>query len=326
MTSLRHFRRAPLALLAAPALVAATAFGQTPPPLPTPPAATSGAPSAAPPTQPPWVMLPSTPSGDAAPPPPPPAPGAPALPPPGAAAPPPSYGGSGYPPVPPPYGYPPPGYYGPWGPPPPVYVPPERRPGYHLHHGLYFRMAFGIAFHNSRLSYPFSGLTTAGASIQGSASDKLSGTGFAIDAAIGGSPVPGFILAFDLGGHDATGLSQNAADGTSVQGLSYSRVGALVDWYPNPRGGFHVQGGAGFATASLDVRTPDGAGVVGRYPDTLGGFQSNAGIGWEGWVGHDWAVGALFRFDWASLHQTVDGQNAKLTIATPALLVSLTFN
>ena len=270
-------------------------------------------------------MLPSTPSGEAAPPAAPPATGAPALPPPDAARPASPYGNPGYPP--PAYGYPPPPYgYGPYGPPPPVYVPPERRLGYHLHHGLYFRMGFGIAFHNSRLTYPFSGITAGGSSVQGTASDRLSGAGFAIDAAIGGSPVPGFIIAFDLGGHDATGLSQAAADGTSVQGLSYSRLGALVDWYPNPRGGFHVQGGVGFATVSLDVRTPDGIGVVGRYPDTLGGFASNAGIGWEGWVGSDWAVGGLFRFDWASLRQTVDGQAAKMTVATPALLVSLTFN
>lgn len=312
-----------VAVAIVPVLAAASALAQTPP-APSPGPAASG--SSAPSSQPPWVMLPAVPTGQAAPQPPPPGPapgpGPGALPPPSSA--PPAYGTPGYPP--PPNYYPPPAYY-PYGPPAPVYVPPDRRPGYHMRRGLYFRLGFGVAFHRSRMTYPIYGVNQTGATVSGTNSDTFTGTGIAIDAAIGGAPVPGFAIAFDLGGHDVSSLSQKSADGMTVQGLSYSRIGVMLDWYPNPRGGFHVQGGGGFASIGLDTRAnANPPGVVANYPDTLGGYALHGGAGWEGWVGADWSIGALLRYDYASMTQTQAGQTTKMVLGTPSLMFSMTFN
>lgn len=317
-----------VAVVATFVLAKAPALAQSGTPAPTG-SAPSTVGSAAPSSQPPWVMLPATPPGS-----PPPAsssqkglaePDPAALPAPETVppAPPPGYGAPGYAPpgYPPPY---PPPYWD-YGPPPPTYVPPSQRPGWHYRDGFYFRMGFGVAQLSSKLTYPVLN-TSTGAYTGGN--DRLSGTGVAVDAAIGGTLAPGFVLAADLGGHDVGNVSRRASGDTYIpQAMSYSRLGVMTDIFPNPRAGWHVQGGVGFASVSIaSDRSFTGGRSEASYPDRLSGIGGNLGAGWEAWVGPDWSIGVLFRVDWASLRQQVDGGTARMTLVTPSVLFALTLN
>lgn len=245
-------------------------------------------------------------------------------------------GASGPPAPPPPPGYaheaePPPGYGPPpswdYGPPPPVYVPPERMRGYHYRDGFYFRMAVGLARPSVALSYPL--VFTTNGQAAGTGTDTIRGGGLGLDAAVGGNLFPGFALAVDFGGHDTGAPSTKASDGLRVDAYGASRIGALVDFYPNPRRGFHVQAGVGLASATVSSRpsiVQPSAVTTMSEDQTFSGGQVNAGIGWEGWVGPDWSIGGLARIEWASMSATVDGGRAKLKSITPALMFSLTLN
>ena len=141
--------------------------------------------------------------------------------------------------------------------------------------------------------------------------------------------IPGLIIAADIGGHDVSNPSRSQRnDSYSPAGVSYSRLGVMADWYINPRRGFHVQSGIAFASLTLpdstrNLRTFQTA----SYPDALSGVGGNIGVGWEGWVGADWSIGGLLRFDWASLRQSVDnGGVARASVTTPSLLFTMTFN
>lgn len=255
----------------------------------------------------PFVFLPVVPPGASGPPaPPPPPPGYALEEPPPAQGPPPSWD---------------------YGPPPPVYVPPERMRGYHYRDGFYFRMAVGLARPSVALSYPL--LFTTNGQPAGTGTDTLRGGGLGLDAAVGGNLVPGLALAVDFGGHDTGAPSSKGSDGLRVDAYAASRIGALVDFYPNPRRGLHVQAGAGLASATVVSRRslvqPSAVSTMSEE-QTFSGGQVNAGIGWEGWVGPDWSIGGLARIEWASMSATVDGGRAKLRSITPALMFSLTLN
>lgn len=246
--------------------------------------------------------------------------GAPAAPPP----PPPGYAGEAQPGPPPPGDGPPSWDY---GPPPPTYVPPERQRGYHFRDGFYFRMGVGLARPSVALSYPLVFRTNGQAA--GTGTDTIKGGGLGLDAAVGGNLFPGFALALDFGGHDASAPATTANDGLRVDAYGYSRVGVLIDFYPNPRKGFHVQGGVGFASATVASRQSisQPAAITTMAEDqTFSGGQVNAGAGLEWWVGPDWSIGGLGRIEWSSMTATVDGGKAKLKSITPSILFSLTLN
>ncbi len=214
-----------------------------------------------------------------------------------------------------------------YGPPPPVYVPPERMHGYHLRDGFYFRMAVGLARPSVALSYPL--LFSTNGQAAGTGVDTLRGGGLGLDAAVGGTLFPGFALALDFGGHDTSAPSTTANDGLRVEAYGASRIGALIDFYPNPRKGLHVQLGGGLASATIvsrrSIAQPSAVTTMSE-DQTFSGTQINAGVGWEGWVGPDWAIGGLARIEWSKMSATVDGGRANLKAITPGLMFSLTLN
>lgn len=214
-----------------------------------------------------------------------------------------------------------------YGPPPPVYVPPERLPGYHLRDGFYFRMAAGLARPSVAISYPLVFATNGQPA--GTGTDTIRGAGLGLDAAVGGNVFPGFAIALDFGGHDTSAPTTSASDGLRIGAYGASRIGVLVDFYPNPRKGFHVQAGGGLASATISARrslaVPSAVSTMAEDQNFSGG-QLNAAIGWEGWVGPNWAIGGLARMEWSQMSATVDGGRAKLKAITPGLMFSLTLN
>jgi hypothetical protein len=229
-------------------------------------------------------MVPAPPPGDAGAPP----AAAPApYPPPGyPQSPPPAYA---YPPGYTPYGYPPPGYYAPF---PPIRIPPPPRPGDHLHNGLYLRGGVGAAF------------MTGTVSLNGTGAD-VSGLGAAFELAIGGTPIPGLVVGFGMYFNLTPEPSLTGTVGTDhfdgyPAGQLFSMVGGpLIDFYPNPTKGFHLQAAAGAGPVDWEVgRT--GLTQVPGVPYSGGGGGFMIGAGYETWTGREWSFGGLLRFGWQS--------------------------
>lgn len=235
-----------------------------------------------------------------------------------------------YPPSPyayPPGHYPPPAYYGygyggygqgqgpaAYAPPPPP--PPGPPPGYHLHDGFFLRMGlgFGALSDETTLDGASSKVTTKGG-------------GANIDLAIGGALGDGFILAGSLVGMvvseptvEAAGYSAKMSN-TSV---SLSTLGLLGDWYTDPSGGFHVGALLGIASLSAQrdtTRSSDDAETeLGR------GIALAAHVGYEGWVGADWALGGMFRLLYAGLSAESDGKTWHDKVFVPTLSFTATYN
>lgn len=268
--------------------------------------------------------LPPPPPGQApplAPAPPPPPPGAqPAPPPPPPPGPPPGYGAPGYPP--PSYGYPPGSYppgYG-YGPPPSyAYAPPPAPPrGVHRHDGFYLRMGLGIGSLSANLkASPVIG------GVPAQIDAKLTGSGAVLDFALGGAVVDGVILAGDI---TLMGVDSPKIDGISspqVKTDSFVRMLFLCDVYPDPKQGFHFQGGLGLAQFAygLDVKVDDGSDRT-----TLSGLGWHVGAGWEGWVGDQWGIGGLLRLDGASVKTSSGSADGTASVFSPSLLFTATLN
>jgi hypothetical protein len=103
--------------------------------------------------------------------------------------------------------------------------------------------------------------------------------------------------------------------------------GPFVDWYPNPRSGFHLQAALGIAALTsgngdrFDSDDDDddyrafGAGIV-------------LGLGYEWWVGNEWSLGVLARTQAAGLEGEDDSgvRWVHAAGASPSLLLTLTYH
>jgi hypothetical protein len=143
---------------------------------------------------------------------------------------------------------------------PPSAPPPE--PGAYLHDGLYVRYSIGPSYVEATGDGP-SGTVTAG------------GAGVSEILAIGGTPGRGLVLA----GAAIANLAAPTVAGTQrlVTVVTY---GLLVDWFPDPRAGWHFGGAAGL-------------GFLG-YGDARGySVGGSLFAGYDFWVAAQWAIGAL---------------------------------
>lgn len=150
--------------------------------------------------------------------------------------------------------------------------------------GPYFRFGLGVGNSFDRQRADGQDLGTA------------TGLGWAAEAAFGWYLRPGLALALSVDVIHAP--SSSAEPELSVGPLEIDTsqhlvLGPLVDWYPDPRGGFHGQLGAGVSGfvagrgESSNVRTSDHVAV---------GFGAVAGVGYEWWIASDWSLGFLARF------------------------------
>jgi hypothetical protein len=140
----------------------------------------------------------------------------------------------------------------------------------------------------------------------------LSGFAEQFELAIGGTPTPGFVLggcihSALLSGMDAkpTSSSETVPAGT----MWLSLIGPFADFYPDPRGGFHLQGALGptlfnFSNGSLRNKCSGGTCMDVAFPATTysgTGFGAALGVGLEGYVSRHWNLGGLLRFQYASV-------------------------
>jgi len=161
----------------------------------------------------------------------------------------------------------------------------------HVHDGFYLGIVTGVGAFAAWGDGPF-----------GSAS--ISGLGMRSSLAVGGSPIPGLavVVVADSaglaspgtfnGGTQVVATSKTVVNGQTttstgpLTGHSTARMallGAGVDWYPEPAGGWHAGAAVGLGTLS----------VVDDAGNTMAGLSVGASLfgGYQFWLGGSWSLG-----------------------------------
>jgi hypothetical protein len=203
-------------------------------------------------------------------------------------------------------------------PPPPSQPPPpppeeHEKAGAHTHDGFYFRLGLGIGY--------FSG------SLDTNPSTSITGAHLALDLAFGGTPVPGLVIGGGIYG--SGGKSKWDSNGTSfdLDTTTFSTVGPFVDWYPNPKDGWHVTGMLGFSRFQFERNNSFTA------TSNVGGAAMIGG-GYEFWIGREWSLGVIGRLQLAAAQlDAVTSNGVALTSSSqrvstiePAILLGVTYH
>ena len=210
-----------------------------------------------------------------------------------------------------------PGLSGPVGPPPLV--------GAHVHDGFYLMAAPGFGVYDERLE--------SGRLPGGSVEARNRGVASLSNLAIGGTIAPGWVLGgliyssdlvastFRTSGDSLTTLPQELDPGLR----SMSLIAPFFDYYPNVRGGFHVQGALGLAILTPRIFGHP-ATERSEYAAVGGGFIVGTGYDW--WVADEWSIGVLSQLG-LSVLSGEDDAGVKWThiiTSSPSLCVSLTYH
>lgn len=181
------------------------------------------------------------------------------------------------------------------------------------HEGFYFRLALGPGF----LVMSRSAETNAPHSARDFRDSRFTGLTFATELSIGGTPLPGLIVAGSLITQTHPAPELELEDGSTLDlgdgNLSFVIIGVTADWYPRPQHGFHVGGTLGAAYAI--ARSVSALGQIGGVGVGLSGL-----IGRDFWLSGDWSLGPLVRLSLA--YVTADHEQDRLTGSEDTLLVS----
>lgn len=169
--------------------------------------------------------------------------------------------------------------------PPPKKIRPGKRERFH--DGFYLRMSIGGGYLWSEFS---PGLLAA---------NDLNGRSGAFDLMLGGTPSDGLVVGAGgwFNGMDHRRAYRKGFEEEEVEGevpwgsIGVGAIGPFLDYYPRPRGGFHVGGMVGFAGISVD-----GPGMTSDAVRDSAGGALGAWIGFDGWVGKQWSLGGQVRY------------------------------
>ncbi|MEZ4372486.1 MAG: hypothetical protein R3B07_16795 [Polyangiaceae bacterium] len=178
------------------------------------------------------------------------------------------------------------------------------------HDGFYFSAAVGAGYLSSSVDDDFAGTSDP----------SLSGFGFAAMLLFGGTPAPGLVVGGgSMGGHFPTPeVEQGGAKFDSQDDLALSLTGAFVDYYFNPKSGFHALGMLGFAALS-----------PGGDADLATGWGAALGVGHDWFVSEEWSLGVMGRLQYlsTSVEQSfVTNRQVNYTATYTTLVPALTFN
>ena len=169
--------------------------------------------------------------------------------------------------------------------------PPEPKPKPRtgrVHDGFYLRGSIGHGWMGTKFS---EGLLT---------DRRFGGECGAFDLQLGGSPSPGFVLG---GGLFVTGMQHDDvrrfgdAEGDEPGTVGMIAIGPFIDYFPDPKGGFHVGGMLGLG--GLAIETADDDDVETSFDEGergAGGGAIGAWVGYDWWVGREWSLGAQLRY------------------------------
>jgi hypothetical protein len=193
----------------------------------------------------------------------------------------------------------------------------RRRTGKRFHDGFYLRLGLGVGYLLSKWTPSGDSESSGGA------------LGFTVptELAIGGAPVPGFVL-----GAGWWSINVPVASYTSGRGDfekeedgsygSISMLGPFADIYPAPRSGFHLQ-----VAPCLALVTPGSSDTIVSDSLSGSGLGVMAGLGYEGWIADQWGLGVLLRGQFAYVEISDDSDNTYDFLGVmPGLLMTATFN
>jgi hypothetical protein len=146
-------------------------------------------------------------------------------------------------------------------------------PARRVHDGFYLRM----------------GMETGTASVK--FIDAPDGLGETIETSgglkvmLGGTPSPGMVFG---GGLWAVGFDTNKWHGENRDkgsGILFA-IGPFIDYFPDPKGGFHLGGSAGVGGVQIDAKPFDNDDARMASGSSLGAF-----VGYDFWVSQSWSLG-----------------------------------
>ena len=206
----------------------------------------------------------------------------------------------------------------------------------HRHDGLYLRLGGGVAYVVDSLSGTIS-VPVVNLSLKAETTPK--GFGGATELAVGYAVADGLVLGgglysvwFSPSAPSVTGTALGATASVSQRvdfdASSFHVVGPFIDGYPDPDGGFHLQGGLGFGWVSMGgARFPQlGATTVTSNDTSASGFGAMLGLGYEWWVSSAFGLGLSARLTMGFLSGNDANVDWSHTIFAPALLFTVTMN
>jgi hypothetical protein len=145
-------------------------------------------------------------------------------------------------------------------------------PDAYRHDGLYFRISNGFGY-----------AAFSGSGPSGDASIHQFSPGSGALLAIGGTPTEGLVVAGALRAVMARGRFHGGPQPEHNATANNAQLGVLVDWFPQPTGGWHVGALAGLgviAVVDSDIKDSNGLGFGGSL---FGGYDF--------WIGAQWSLG-----------------------------------
>lgn len=178
----------------------------------------------------------------------------------------------------------------------------------HVHDGFYARLSLGFGQLGTTMNAPESGAI------------KGDGSTLTLDVSLGYALSPGIVLGAMLITEQMPSV-ELSANAPVVTDVSAGTLGAFFDGYPNPRGGFHLGGGLGFA--GTNIQRKEAAGFK-----NAGGFGLAGWVGYDIWVADQWSAGLLVRLmgtrTRADADETENNLSGTATMATRSISLLLT--
>jgi hypothetical protein len=149
----------------------------------------------------------------------------------------------------------------------------------------------------------------------------------AFDVAIGGTPAPGFVIGGDYAfqmafrPHFKTSSSSFSFEDDASANTVFGLFGFFVDWFPEPRGGFHVGGTLGFAVLSV-------ANENGNFDNSVSenGIGGALRVGYDFWISNQWSVGVLGQFVGGRVSGDSNSVNERDTVSSFAVLFTALYH
>jgi hypothetical protein len=156
----------------------------------------------------------------------------------------------------------------------------------------------------------------------------------ALELMIGGTPAPGLVIGGGLfidaalGQPHASDLRINGrgADTLVLENAGIGLIGPFVDYYFDPKLGWHAQGSLGIAWMTLGRGTQ--GGIVATDDKAMGGLGFMIGGGYEWWIADQWSMGALLRLVFVSTESNKDDAErwSGKGLAFPEIMFTATYH
>lgn len=202
---------------------------------------------------------------------------------------------------------------------------PKKKKGVRLHDGLYLRGALGGGSVAAR------GYRT---DADGNRSEyDFQGDAFATDLMLGFTPKPGIVIGGGyFANHAGRTREESGPDGDPA--MSFGMIGPFVDYFPDPRNGFHLGGAVGpAATVSYDPGQMERHEGMEEDPVVAFGFGGSLWLGYDFWIADQWSLGVNLRgtaarvksYDYESEDRPMRAHD-RLGAGSVALLVSALYH